>query len=412
MNSKSAATTLSKELELLLCVARPAIDETVCTAINQLSHSTIDWKMFFELALYHGMCPAVCERIDTTANSPIPDEFRSLLTEENFFIQRRSMVLLAELFRLQQTFLERKIPILFLNGPVMGFSAYDNFKLRSFRSLDLIVDKQLLSGAWGVLEDCGYKAALPEEMSRGLTARVRQPGYDVLANLLTEASFAGPNPIALANLHWNSAHYGVRESVNLFDYYHPLKVADKSITTVSREAHFVICCVSAAQASWSPLFRLVDIASWLKQHRTTCDWQKVYEISRDLQATKTVRASIQLAKELLNATPPEHGELGATFDSEEFAQLRDEVIEELSRLPVRWGVYKTVRKTWLLADSKNQAIGKILRDLMLPHRWPIVAMRLPPRLYFLHYLLNPIGILFLRAFHLLKRTIKAKTKMR
>ena len=204
----------TSEQQLLLYLLRPKQDEATANQINELMQKRIDWELFFKLALYHRVYATVSNRLDTKYSAVIAPAQRTLFLEETADVQRKAMMRLAEMFRLQQSLKQLKIPFLFFNGPVTALSVYKNLNLRGFKDMDLLVRKQDLPIAAKALEQCSYKAVLPEIMSRCLFDQIRQSGSDVLADLLCQSDFVGRNQAAIVDLHWKGVLPGVLDTVD------------------------------------------------------------------------------------------------------------------------------------------------------------------------------------------------------
>src|SRR5260370_38643204 len=73
---------------------------------------------------------------------------------------RNSVQLTAELFRLLDLFAREGIQVLPFKGPTLAMAAYGNLALRQFTDLDLLIRKEDVLRARGILLENGYRTDL------------------------------------------------------------------------------------------------------------------------------------------------------------------------------------------------------------------------------------------------------------
>jgi hypothetical protein len=383
MSLSELGCSTSKEMDILLLMLGAVDADNRREEISALLASGLDWTSLNELAIYHGVCPYIFEMLKSYG---VNDERVALLREEAAVMQRKAMMLLGELFKIQRAMRNAQLPCLFVKGPVTALSAYKQYKLRGCRDVDMLVRKSDLPAACRVLQECSYTMEVADGVAQlvDIAFEARSRSVAVFADALGEVAFKGPHDLSILDLHW-SALPGFLKTEELLPYRYKLSVGDKFIETLTPEAHFVITCLHASKHHWCRLLWLSDIVSMARNPEL--DWAKVDEISAGWGVATIVKASVFFAHTVLALPMPEA--MREPPSKQVLKQLQDDAGDLMRIWPPPEGVRSQFRRIWRMSDSRGQGMKSLWRELIRPTDWTFNKVPLPAALYFLYPAVNP-----------------------
>ena len=134
---------------------QPTDDAWLLSAIQR--RPTFDWSYLLELAGRHNLKPLLYHRLKTRYTDQIP---ASVLHQLGTFYRANAAKNLAmsnELGRVLKAFGQSSIEGLAFKGPTLSQLAYGSVARRQFGDLDLLIKKNELCQASGLLEELGYR---------------------------------------------------------------------------------------------------------------------------------------------------------------------------------------------------------------------------------------------------------------
>jgi hypothetical protein len=372
------------EQELILRCARLRQDAGNTDRILELSRGDLNWSEVVAATLQHNLAPVVYERLGAVMGAPLPAEHRNMLREAVRDSSRWSMVLLQEMFRLQERFESEEIPALPYKGPVLAWIAYGDFTRRACTDLDFVVPQQYIPEAAMVLERAGYAAAFdPRELHAG--EQPHAPGeYAFLrginfirVELHTERTLRY-FPVALDFDKMGRRLLGVQ-------------LAGRTLRTFSVEDTLVMLCVHGAKHFWDRLGWMLDIAGMISSQPV--DWPAALQIAADLNSTRVFLLGLSLAHDLLDAPLPE-SVLEQVRQDSKVRWLAGRVCDPMAgRAKPSAGV---IRRTIFRLKSQDEFARGLLhmaRLALSPTESDRGAVGLPARFSFLYFLVRPWRLL-------------------
>ncbi|MBX9695311.1 MAG: nucleotidyltransferase family protein, partial [Cyanobacteria bacterium] len=307
--------TVGREIELILNLLRVPFNRCDEQRIVELLQTDLDWDSIALLAVSNSICPFLAEYLGSSFTAHVNATDIALIREESIVVQRKSMMLLAEMMRVQKTLRNEGLEFAFIKGPINALSYYDQFKLRGFRDLDVVVQKEDLPKVLKLLAGLNYKiTSLPPKLAAYMTEDCTSDAYKFLTSCLAEVDVRGCNEMAIVDVHWRvfKTFPAPLTAKHVLRYLAPIKVGMQEVSTLSTEANFVLVCAHAAKHHWQKLIWLVDIAAAMDK-RQFMDWQKVYAIACEWQCWEAVRATIHVVHQILQVDLPAHNQFTAVL---------------------------------------------------------------------------------------------------
>src|SRR5215470_5053411 len=159
MNSQSR----SAEIELLLCCARTHLDAQTLERTKVLLQQPIDWQHLTRIALMHGVMPLLYRSLRKISPEAIPANSLDQLRKYFQANVQHSIFLTAELLKLLTLFENNDIEAIPFKGPVLAASVYQDLSLRQFGDLDILVHKEDVASAVGLILSHGYRGGAEDD---------------------------------------------------------------------------------------------------------------------------------------------------------------------------------------------------------------------------------------------------------
>jgi hypothetical protein len=278
-----------KEWAALLECACPCPDNA------QLAKSlaNVDWTRLLLLAEEHGVVAHVAAGVNET-KATIPEEARKELQERQRAQNFQTLRLTAELFRILETFAEKKIPALAIKGPVLAMRAYGDPAMRGYGDLDLLVRQCDVRGATEAMVTLGFEAAVPfTAIDAG-----KIPGQYL---------FSKPESKLLVELHNDLTLRYFPQPLPIEDFFARqvrVRLDAHEAPAPSVEDELVLICIHGAKHFWERLIWVADVAA-LATRQTEMDWERAEESARAVRAEHLLHTGLRLAAELLRVRLPE-----------------------------------------------------------------------------------------------------------
>src|SRR5262245_28486507 len=229
------------EIELLLCCARTSIHSRALERLRTLVCQDLDWQRLIRLAGSHGVLPLLYRSLSRNSSDAIPKVVLDQLKETSQSIALHSLSLTAELLRLLDFFANHGIHAIPFKGPVLAASAYRDLSLRQFGDLDILVKRDDVVKASGLLASQGYQPITSEQdLDPDDVAYLEQRLY----------TFAHRDRETRVDLQWRLADryfsFSLEENPGR-DRLIPVTVAGRSMLTFAPMDLLLLLCVHGAK---------------------------------------------------------------------------------------------------------------------------------------------------------------------
>jgi hypothetical protein len=290
------------------------------------------------------------------------------------------------------------VPFLVLKGPAIGTLAYEDFSLREFGDLDLIVHQQDFTQAKDLLIEQGYQPVRPDLVEDEAQYMKR----------MGEAHFQKGN--VTLDLHWRIAQISETGCVLFLDYpelwerARSLSVQGETFLSFSPEDYVLFLCVHGARHQWSRLSWICDLAELIRRH-PNMDWRYILKQSKTLKCRRMLWVGLSVTENLLGLSLPPF--IMKARDSDSLSQKAARQVcrrlrlqqEDWSDHPGRFTRLDAFRISTMDTPARQAyfiacLIGRTFRCLALPGEKDQKFLPLPRSLHFLYFFIRPVRIFF------------------
>lgn len=281
---------LSNEFRLAAACCRWPSTASRERAIAEAAVEGLDWPKFLRIVRrqrVEGLVDAALRQ----SGIDVPGGIASELAASSAAIARENLLHAAASLRLQRSFGEAGIPILFVKGVTLSMLAYGTLALKKARDIDIVVPPEALGRAFELLEREGYRCLTAPPVSGGTEARKDTEWADRSGILLELHGGLVDNPLLLPGLGASSPSQLV--SIG----------SGKSLPTLRKDELFSYLCVHGATHAWSRLKWLADVAALLEKE-DEAEIERLYRRSIELGAGRSSAQALLLCSDLLGVHVP------------------------------------------------------------------------------------------------------------
>lgn len=280
---------------LLACVHQDPgrLDTAALSALDERG-----WQRLLEIAAIKRVQPLLQRRLRASDVAPlVPISIRRALERACRRITAQNLHLHSELAAVVASLAAVGVPVIVLKGAHVAQAMYGNLALREMGDLDLIVRREHLTVAAGVLRSRGYAQAGGHPLVDDNAAICHHlPG------------FVRP-PSASVELHWNITTPRRPYSIDpgeLWTRAVPIRIAGADTLSLSVEDLLLhLCCHVAYQHRFDiGLLPFCDIAETIRRRREEIDWECIRRRAEQWNWTRGVHLALQLARDLVGANVP------------------------------------------------------------------------------------------------------------
>ncbi|MFZ0662604.1 MAG: nucleotidyltransferase family protein [Acidobacteriaceae bacterium] len=282
-----------REFDLLLAAARTTPD---AARIDALAAGGVDWRALLDLATVHGVRPLVYKSLHETCWERIPADVQSAWDEVQRMITGRNLFLTGELLRVTDELGKAGLSVAAMKGAVIAQMAYDDFTLREFSDIDLLVRPGDFSRAVDLIARLGYRPVWKYEYEKTFRF-LRHVGEYTLRSDFTDADI---------DLHWRVATKATALSPSLSDFptgFQPLSIAGSTVLTFAPQDLPLYLAAQGGWDRWADLRRISDLAEFLRRYPEV-DWEPHFQTARRLGGLRSMWTGLALAHQLLGAALP------------------------------------------------------------------------------------------------------------
>jgi putative nucleotidyltransferase-like protein len=282
------------EIDLLLCCARtrPTLEAT--NQIRAICEAGIDVEYLIRIAKHHMLVPLVYRNLSTVCPEYVPADALKRLREASDATTKTNLVLSEELVRLLKLFDEHQIPALPFKGPTLAAVAYGDISLRKFGDVDILTQERDVPGVETLLLREGYY--------------LKKKVFEIPLESDWELSYVHGESGVNVDLHWAimPPYFPVPfDFERLWRRRKPVSLAGQTVSALSDEDLLLILCAHGCKHYWEHLEWLCDVAE-LTRASHELNWEWLLQEARRLRSRRMFILSLQLARDLLEATIPRH----------------------------------------------------------------------------------------------------------
>ncbi|MDE5413814.1 nucleotidyltransferase domain-containing protein [Alkalihalobacterium chitinilyticum] len=338
----------------------------------------IDWDLFVELALHHRLYPVLYPELKKVSNY-VPANVLQLI---HGYYKRNTFQMLhlsAEMEQVNELFIIKGIPLLFLKGPVLSHSLYGNLSLRTSSDLDFLIPIERLQESEQLLVELGYEK---DDYIETVLEDWRWRHHHV--------TYFHPQKGIKLEIHWR-LHPGPGKEPTfqeLWNRKQTSKYSHHPIYMLGYEDLFIFLVLHGARHGWSRLRWLVDIHQILQKD---IDWKVLHHLMKRYKAKPICGQAVILSSQFFQTNVPKELKPLINQPSTRLAQEAIFYLERMVNLhtdPVPEEV-SNYHKRHLFSLMSNQQKILFILSFLYPYPEDAETLPLPKPLHFLYFPLRP-----------------------
>lgn len=379
LHSQDSATTVSSEMELLLCCARTEIEGKTVERIKCLLDRGIDFEELTALTSKHRVKPLLHHNLNKHASDKVSQSYLRQIKQDCRHNSWRNMSLMNQLTEILELLEANGIKAIAFKGPVLAASAYGNLSLRRIKDLDLLVEELDFQRTVDLFIGLGYKLIVKAAWEFHLESSDGSYSIDLHREIIPQ-HLSCPE---ISDYAWKNLEY--------------FSFQGQKIPTLTPEACLLILCLNGTKDYWQRLNRVCDVAELIRS-QPNLDWQEVWKQAERMGFKRLLFLSLFFARNLLGAKIPDFIEQKMQLDP----ALDSLALKVYKKLFSRtWKPCETVESTVFHIKNREQWRDKIqcfwslikLSDGMNPSQNDRDFLPLPKSLHFTYYLIRPFRII-------------------
>ena len=290
-----AGQDLPVEERALCLAARTDLDGEASAGLERLLGTGLDLERLWSLALLHEVAPLVGRNVVANGAQAVPEAWRDRAVRKRHITLRANGHLAATLDDVLDAFELAGIAAMPVKGLMLAESLYGDIAARPCADLDVLVRPEDLEPAREALRSIGF-------------GQRSTPGYKAVVHPFHDPAWgrgSGADHVRL-ELHWALWADSERRlgTAGLWDRSVETTVAGRTVRTLSIEDALLHLAIhrtrSALRLRW-----VVDVAELVRRHAGTLDWEAFLDRADRARARTASWMVLSLARDLLDAAPPE-----------------------------------------------------------------------------------------------------------
>jgi hypothetical protein len=344
----------------------------------------MDWNRFVGLCDWHNIGPLVYRALPAVCPGEIPAGVTTLLRGLCHVNTARTLSLVSELCRILKALESRGVPAYPFKGPALSVMLYGDPTRRKSKDLDILVPREKLRRAMGVLDELGYDA------------KKAVNGVRLAAHRCTEYEmvFSRRDGKLHVELQWAlvPGFFGFdHDRLGIWAILEEHAWNGFSFPVLPPEETLLLLAVHGAKHRWCKLGWLCDVAGLLTAE-TPPDLDRSFGLARQCGTVRLLCLALLLAKRLAGVILPK--EVSARIDADLMASsLMREVLAVIAATPVNPDVDPRRYFFYLKARERRRDqilfAGKLMATLVAGEWNPAP---LPDSLFPLAYCLRPFRL--------------------
>ncbi len=367
---------MTSEDRLILLLARGGFPPHVQGQTLALLSTQLNWDLILKRATAEGVYPLLYRNLQRLGFAGVPKEASTKLEAMYKINAFRNVHLAEELARVLKLLGGAGIATIPLKGVALAESLYGNITSRVCADIDILVPRQAVCKAFGLILAEGFEAYEHE---------LAFADINLLLDSNIEYSFISQRRgfTCLHELHWDIAWRWQRDGMVTDDLWaeaHRKAYWGAEGYALSPEWELLYMAVHAARHQWLGLKWLVDIHELCFSSRV--DWEKLREKAKRLGLEQVLRLTLSACHALLGTSIP--------------ANLALRVLPPWLKLfpsyPSPADVWKDALFPTRFLRRPSEKLSYLARVVFLPTLAERRLLRLPSSLASLYYLVRPLRL--------------------
>lgn len=381
-NPPNPVTGSTPEQELIICIARRALDAAQRQELRRLLQQPLDFDYLCNTASAHGLLPLLHKHLGGETDL-LSGYFLSRLKRESVANSQSVLHLVGKQLRICRLFREHGMRVASFKGPVLAQSAYGEISLRQAGDIDLLIERRNFDRARSILESLGY-AMFP---------RLTPSQLDSHLHHHCELQFVRDDFFTVVDLHWELAPRSFvfnLKADEVLARLQSISLGGTTVETFDAEDSVLYQSMHGAKHLWRRLERIASLAETV---RSTPDirWEILLERAGKAHALRMLALGLRLVEEFSDVPIPSH--VLAKLDHDESMQHQARSIRGHIFLPSGIPVStETNLYNLRIMDRKRDALASALRAIFVPTFPDWQALTLPASLNSLYYALRPLRL--------------------
>ncbi len=259
----------------------------------ELLRAPLQWPSLISFAEDHGVLGLAAARLLDGHESAMPPDSRESLRALCRSHTLYTMNLIAEMFRLFESFAASEVEALVIKGPVLSTRCYGDPGLRQYGDLDLIVRQRDVLSVTELMIRFGYEPSVPLAAIRANKIPgeyvFRQSSTKLLVEFHTERTFRyHPRPLPLENI---------------FKRQTRVSIDSNAIPALAPEDELLLICIHGAKHFWEHLSYIADVAAFVLNQ--ALDWDRVQSAAEEVAGERMLYVGLRVAADTLGVSLPE-----------------------------------------------------------------------------------------------------------
>jgi hypothetical protein len=383
----TAMLDLIPEYELIVrCIQRGSTQEN-SQRIRSLVRMDVNWADTLRIANRHGVVPLLYHRLSSQFRASIPVSVLHKFRDFYLASVTRNVSLTRELLRLSALLRLSGIPCIAFKGPVLASTVYGDVGLRRFDDLDILVRREQITEAKGLLHKEGFHLALPVP-----------PGQEAFfLRLQYYHSFLRSDGKVRIDMHWAPTlpYLSFMNDIEkLWERSRNVLVENKEIRTLSPKDHLLLLCEHGCRHCWERLSWIADVAGLVSTH-PSLNLTELVSAREKCGGRRMVSLGLCLASDLLGL--PLSEDVTELISQDHLikplaSQVHRRLFagEEPSAEVFQPGLNAFYREA--MVRTRDQIMPYLAASL-IPTQFDFNLFPVPDALFFLYFLLRPLRLI-------------------
>ncbi len=342
----------------------------------------INWEKWLELIQKHGVFSQIYVKIRKNRINIIPFEILNEL--KNLYLKNiaNNLLICSELSKFQKLLSDEGIRALFFKGPVISTYAYNDYALRSYQDIDLIIDSKNFNKFYKYIKRNGFNILF--KMGRALRYYWSFLGREYTVNKGRK----------IFDLHFRIQRGPEFFNLNkkLFEDVCEIGIENEKILCLSPEMSIIGICINATKDGWTRFVYIADFVN-IVRNRSDISWKKVISISKKMKIYSLLLITLSLSETFLELEIPKE------IDSKDFLNIRIKSLCDKFSDNVQEGYIKKKNFSYKSLEIKSidtfwGRFRYYLYYIFVPKMSDIETVNIPGFLFPAFILLRPVFLLF------------------
>jgi hypothetical protein len=296
----------NEDILIRLC-STTSIDNRSQTTIRRILSQHVDWDYFLKQLKKEDTAPLLYKSLldieDMKAR--IPGHVQGFLKNFYYSVLARNISISGSLEKNYASFKEEGIDAILFKGIMLAESVYRDIGLRPMGDIDLLIRKEDMAKADGILRRNGYTMPIRVNDFIGNSSGQYRNSF------LYQSDKHFPDAV---HLHWHVVNFspyddGIVKKIDLNRVWQEsavMRLGRAEVRAFSLHHQIIFLCMHALNHSFYPLLRLCDINELIRLEKDRIDWNRLAEDACAFHLSKSVYYVFYLVSVMFNTQVPAH----------------------------------------------------------------------------------------------------------